>query len=56
MNRWEYWEQLGADLEAGRRVELLTLMGKLRYACPDKSDDELSRMIDQALSISDYIH
>ena len=52
----ERYEQLGRDFEAGRRVCSLTITGKLRCACPDKSDDELRKMADEALKVSDFYH
>ena len=50
----ERYEQLGRDFEAGRRVCSLTITGKLRCACPDKTDDEIHRMADEALEVSGF--
>jgi hypothetical protein len=54
MRDWNRLEQLGRDIEEGRKISYLAMLAKLQYACPDASSEEIIRMAKEAFAVSDY--
>jgi hypothetical protein len=51
---WERLEQLGADIEAGRRASVFVLIDQLARALPNTPPREIAQMASAMLKTSDY--
>jgi hypothetical protein len=49
-------EQIGADLESGKRISIFVLIDKFRHAFPDKSPEEVYAMAREAIAATNYIN